>query len=314
MCGIGGESARRAPADLAAVERMLPDLASRGPDGEGVVAARAGGARCTAGCASSTCPTRGAQPMVDSELGSGPGLQRLHLQLPGAARRADRRRLPLLLHLRHRGDPQGVPPVGRRCVERFNGMFAFAIAEPATRARWCWPGTGSASSRSTWPRRRAGCGSPPRCRRCSPPATWTPTLDPVALHHYMSFHSVVPAPRTILAGVRKLPPATVRVIQPDGTQHRHASTGRPEFDRGRRRCRWSADGLAGRARWTALRTAVRAADGRRRAGRRAALRRHRLQPRSWRCWPSRASTGWPRSASASRRPAGRPATSTTTPT
>ena len=39
-------------------------------------------------------------------------------------------------------------------------------------------------------------------------------LDPVALHHYMTFHSVVPAPRTILAGVRKLPPATVRTIDP----------------------------------------------------------------------------------------------------
>ena len=43
------------------------------------------------------------------------------------------------------------------------------------------------------------------------------SLDPVALHHYLTFHSVVPAPRTILAGVRKLPPATVRTIQPDGT-------------------------------------------------------------------------------------------------
>ncbi len=46
-------------------------------------------------------------------------------------------------------------------------------------------------------------------------------LDRHALHHYMSFHSVVPAPRTIYRGVRKLPPATVRVIQPDGS---HADT------------------------------------------------------------------------------------------
>jgi asparagine synthase (glutamine-hydrolysing) len=43
------------------------------------------------------------------------------------------------------------------------------------------------------------------------------SLDVVALHHYLSFHSVVPAPRTILRGVRKLPPATVRVLEPDGT-------------------------------------------------------------------------------------------------
>jgi asparagine synthase (glutamine-hydrolysing) len=31
-------------------------------------------------------------------------------------------------------------------------------------------------------------------------------IDPAALHHYMSFHAVVPAPMTILKGVRKLPP------------------------------------------------------------------------------------------------------------
>ena len=42
-------------------------------------------------------------------------------------------------------------------------------------------------------------------------------IDPVALHHYMHFHAVVPAPHTILRGVRKLPPATIRVIEPRGT-------------------------------------------------------------------------------------------------
>jgi len=41
-------------------------------------------------------------------------------------------------------------------------------------------------------------------------------IDPAALHHYMSFHAVVPAPLTILRGVRKLPPATILVIEPDG--------------------------------------------------------------------------------------------------
>ena len=43
-------------------------------------------------------------------------------------------------------------------------------------------------------------------------------VDPVALHHYLSWHSIVPAPRTILRGVRKLPPATVLVVEPDGTR------------------------------------------------------------------------------------------------
>jgi asparagine synthase (glutamine-hydrolysing) len=41
-------------------------------------------------------------------------------------------------------------------------------------------------------------------------------IDPAALHHYMSWHAVVPPPRTILKGVQKLPPATIMVIEPDG--------------------------------------------------------------------------------------------------
>ena len=48
----------------------------------------------------------------------------------------------------------------------------------------------------------------------------------------MTFHSVVPAPRTILAGVRKLPPATVRMIEPDGTQHRARLLARPSTSAG----------------------------------------------------------------------------------
>ena len=44
------------------------------------------------------------------------------------------------------------------------------------------------------------------------------TVDAVALHHYLSFHSVVPPPRTILAGISKLPPATVMTVDPDGTR------------------------------------------------------------------------------------------------
>jgi asparagine synthase (glutamine-hydrolysing) len=41
-------------------------------------------------------------------------------------------------------------------------------------------------------------------------------IDPAALHHYMSFHAAVPAPLTILKGVRKLPPATTLTVESDG--------------------------------------------------------------------------------------------------
>ena len=99
----------------------------------------------------------------------------------------------------------------------------------------------------------------------------------------MSFHSVVPAPRTILTGVRKLPPATLRVIEPDGVVSRPPLLG-PAFARDPDRADWSErdwqDALIDK-----LRDRGRAADGRRRAGRGAAVRRHRLLASSSRCWP-----------------------------
>jgi len=42
-------------------------------------------------------------------------------------------------------------------------------------------------------------------------------IDPVALHHHFSLHAVVPAPRTLLKGVRKLPPAHMMVLAADGS-------------------------------------------------------------------------------------------------
>ena len=93
----------------------------------------------------------------------------------------------------------------------------------------------------------------------------------------MTFHSVVPAPRTIYTGVRKLPPATVRVVEPDGAT-RDTVYWTPEFTRDPDRARLDRPRLGGGAAGQAARRR-RPADGRRRARRGAALRRHRLQPR-----------------------------------
>jgi asparagine synthase (glutamine-hydrolysing) len=63
-------------------------------------------------------------------------------------------------------------------------------------------------------------------------------IDPVALHHYMTFHSVVPPPLTILRGVRKIAPASVVAIEPDG---RRSTTTywEPDFTRRADRSDWS---------------------------------------------------------------------------
>ena len=104
---------------------------------------------------------------------------------------------------------------GPRCVERFYGMFAFAIWERD-------------SGRVVLARDRLGikplyyAERPGRFRFASTlPALLAAgdvdtAIDPAALHHYLSWHAVVPAPMTILKGVRKLAPATICTIEPDG--------------------------------------------------------------------------------------------------
>ncbi len=104
---------------------------------------------------------------------------------------------------------------GAACVERFAGMFAFAIWERA-------------SGTVTLARDRLGikpmyladvpgglrfASSLPALLKAGDVST---EIDPVAFNYYMNFHAVVPAPHTIVKGVRKLPPATVLTIEADG--------------------------------------------------------------------------------------------------
>ncbi|MEU7776165.1 N-acetylglutaminylglutamine amidotransferase [Micromonospora taraxaci] len=253
MCGIGGEfRLDGAPPDMAAVERMLPALASRGPDGEG---------RWQHGPAALVhrrlriidLSDAGAQPMVDGELG-------LALVFNGCIYNYRELRDELTAagySFRSTSDTEVILKAYHRwgvaCVERFYGMFAFALVELATRTLVL-----ARDRLGIKPLYLAEC--PGRIRFASTlPALLAAgdvdtDLDPVALHHYMTFHSVVPPPRTILAGIRKLPPATIRVITADG---RSADTvyWRPEFTR-------AAAAPMSAGEWqerimTALRTAVR---------------------------------------------------------
>ena len=63
-------------------------------------------------------------------------------------------------------------------------------------------------------------------------------IDPVALHHYLTFHSVVPPPRTILRGVSKIPPASLVAIEPDG-RRTTTTYWEPDFTRRADRADWS---------------------------------------------------------------------------
>ena len=234
MCGFAGELRFDGQTcDLAALSRMSQRLAERGPDGEGSVQRGALGLahrRLTI----IDLTRAGEQPMVDAELGLSLvfngciyNYRELKLELEGFGYRFfSNSDTEVILKAYHRW--------GKDCVTRFLGMFAFVIAERD-------------SGRLLFARDRLGIkplylARTPRFLRF---ASTLPALleageidtaiDPLALHHYMSFHSVVPAPLTILKGVRKLPPATVRVVEPDGSEQDHvywrAHYSRPEQSR-----------------------------------------------------------------------------------
>jgi asparagine synthase (glutamine-hydrolysing) len=253
MCGICGEIRFDGrPADVAAVGRMSGAMAERGPDSNGLVAhgpVALGHRRLSI----IDLSARGAQPMVDSDLG-------LALVFNGCIYNYKdlRKQLEAVgYQFFSTADSEVVIKAfhkwGPRCVERFKGMFAFAIAERD-------------SGVVTLARDRLGikplylAASPHRLRFASTVRALLDGgdvdtgLDRHALHHYMSFHSVVPAPRTIYQGVRKLPPATVRVIQPDGA-HRDTVYWIPSFERQPSRAAWSARDWQD-ALMDALRTAV----------------------------------------------------------
>ena len=237
MCGICGEIRFDGrSADVASVARMTDAMASRGPDSDGVVAHGriALGHRRLSIIDLSAC---GAQPMVDSDLG-------LTLVFNGCIYNYQDLRVDLEAvgyQFFSTADSEVVIKAfhrwGTRCVDRFKGMFAFAIADRATGV-------------VTLARDRLGikplylAETPGRLRFASTVRALLnegdvdTELDRHALHHYMSFHSVVPAPWTMYRGVRKLPPATVRVIRPDGS-HTDTVYWTPVFERDPARASWS---------------------------------------------------------------------------
>jgi asparagine synthase (glutamine-hydrolysing) len=238
MCGLCGEiTFDGTPADTTAVARMLEPLVPRGPDGQGTWSAGrvAFGHRRLSVIDLSPC---GAQPMVDNELGLTAvfngciyDYQELRAELAGHGYRFfSHSDTEVILKAYHRW--------GVDFVSHLHGMFAVVIHERDT-------------GRVVMARDRLGikplylAGTSKRLRFASTlPALLRAgdvdtSIDPVALHHYLSWHAVVPAPRTILTGVRKLPPATIRVVEPDGssTEHRYWQ---PRYERRPDHAGWSA--------------------------------------------------------------------------
>lgn len=202
------------PASAARVERMSDCMAARGPDGMGVIV------RGSVGLGHRRLKIidlteHAAQPFVDNALGLTLAFngciynyKELRQELEGAGYRFS-----------SSGDTEVILKAwhawGADAPKRFHGMFAFAIHDRESgrvalvrdrfgiKPLYLAEVDGGIRFASTLPALLASGGI-------------DTSIDRVALHHYMSWHAVVPPPRTLLEGVRKLPPATIRIIEPDG--------------------------------------------------------------------------------------------------
>ena len=216
MCGLAGEIRfDKRPASITNVNRMVKAMNRRGPDDKGIYANHKsvfGHARLKIIDLSG----RSHQPMHDPQL-------RLTLVFNGC----------IYNHRELRGELEGkgyrffsdgdsevvlkaYHAWGNRCVEHFNGMFAFVLFENETekvfmardrlgiKPLYFHKTPGALRFASTLPALLKSMSS-------------TPGIDPVALHHYMSYHSVIPAPLTLIKDVKKLQPASTITFEPWGT-------------------------------------------------------------------------------------------------
>jgi len=179
----------------------------------------------------------GAQPMVDSDLG-------LSIAWNGCIYNYKELRQDLIGHgyrFFSTSDTEVLIKAyhhwGDRFVDHLKGMFAFAIVERDSgrvllgrdrlgiKPLYITENASRIRFASSLPALLAGGGVDTR-------------IDPVALNHYLSFHSVVPPPRTILRGVSKVPPASLVAIEPDG---RRVTTRywEPDFTRRTETAGWS---------------------------------------------------------------------------
>ncbi len=101
---------------------------------------------------------------------------------------------------------------GASFVDRFQGMFGFAIWDSANRDARSSAATGSASSPCTTPGTERDSCSGRRSRRCSPPATCASEPDLDAIYHYVGYE-FVPAPATMFREVRKLPAGHLLLVE-----------------------------------------------------------------------------------------------------
>ena len=216
MCGICGElKFDGQPPDKDIVRRMLAQLERRGPDHEGlyVDGMLAFGHRRLSVIDLSVASN---QPWVDPD-------NRLALVFNGAIYNYKELRTELIgkgFSFNSEGDTEVVLKAyaawGESFASRLHGMFAIAIWD-GQKQQLVLVRDRFGIKPLYYSRDRHGFRFASNPQALLAAGNVDTGIDPVALHHHFSLHAVVPAPRTLLKGVRKLPPAHVMVLAADGS-------------------------------------------------------------------------------------------------
>ncbi len=217
MCGICGELRLDGQLpELRYLNSMMTELEKRGPDHAGSFSdgALAFGHRRLAIIDLSY---KSSQPMVDAESG-------LALVFNGTIYNHPELRAELKAkghHFFSEGDTETILKAyaewGEDAPKHLLGMFAFAIWDMRNKRLFL-----ARDRMGIKPLYYAADGRSFRFASNTQALLTTPgidtSLDPLAIHNLFSLHAVVPAPRTVLNGIRKLPPAHSLTIHADGRQ------------------------------------------------------------------------------------------------
>ena len=221
MCGIAGELRFDGTApERSVIDRMVNTLARRGPDGEGVHLdgpVALGHRRL----AIIDLSERSAQPMVDDATG-------LALVFNGSIYNYPQLRAELIGrgHTFHSdGDTEVILRAyaewGEHCVARLHGAFAFAVWDRRAGSLFlARDRLGIKPLYVTRDSRKLRFASTPQALLAG--GGVDTRIDPVALHHHFTLHAVVPAPRTLLNGIRKLAPASWMRVDGRGSDTQEA--------------------------------------------------------------------------------------------
>jgi len=217
MCGICGEFRFDSVApDLALTHRMMTKLERRGPDhagsySDGPVAL--GHRRLSI----IDLSEHSNQPLVDQELG-------LALVFNGTIYNYPSLRSELQskgYHFFSTGDTEVILKAyaewGEACVERLHGMFAFAIWDMRKQSLMlARDRMGIKPLYYTLSGNRLRFASNTQALLAA--GDVDTSIDPVGLHHQLTLHAVIPAPHTILNGVKKMRPAHLMCFKKDGSR------------------------------------------------------------------------------------------------